>query len=282
MSFADPSAPDRAHPPLCLALSSSVLAGAVGLGAVLPVLHLCGVEPIGLPTAILSGHAAVPGVTRAAYGVADITRLGAGLAASGHLARADAVLTGYLADAERAKAVAAIVGTAAPRLLACDPVLGDEGRLYLPEAVADVLCARLLPKADVAMPNLFELGWLTGAALPDETAIARAARALGPAVVFVTSVIRDDQIGILTVTADAAVFAGAAYRARRFNGAGDVTAALLVAGLLRGLAPAMAAAATVRALDRMAALAPDDRDDLPVLAAAPDWLAAFAGRADAP
>ncbi|WP_234892563.1 bifunctional hydroxymethylpyrimidine kinase/phosphomethylpyrimidine kinase [Sinorhizobium meliloti] len=44
----------------------------------------------------------------------------------------------------------------------CNPVMGDTGSgLYVPEAIADVMRDRLLPMADIATPNLFELSWLT-------------------------------------------------------------------------------------------------------------------------
>ena len=44
-----------------------------------------------------------------------------------------------------------------------DPVLGDAGRLYVAQETAEAIRDRLIPLADIATPNLFELGWLTGA-----------------------------------------------------------------------------------------------------------------------
>nr|WP_234827464.1 bifunctional hydroxymethylpyrimidine kinase/phosphomethylpyrimidine kinase [Sinorhizobium meliloti] len=41
----------------------------------------------------------------------------------------------------------------------CDPVVGPG--LYVPEAIAGVMRDQLLPMADIATPNPFELSWLT-------------------------------------------------------------------------------------------------------------------------
>ena len=60
-----------------------------------------------------------------------------------------------------------------------DPVMGDDGPgLYVPEAIAEVLKEGLLPLADYASPNPFEIGWLTGQPIRDLTDLSRAARAL--------------------------------------------------------------------------------------------------------
>ncbi len=50
---------------------------------------------------------------------------------------------------------------AGPAVL-CDPVIGDHGGLYVPEAVATAIRDRLMPLATLATPNRFELAWLTG------------------------------------------------------------------------------------------------------------------------
>ncbi|RCW22707.1 pyridoxal kinase [Ciceribacter lividus] len=45
----------------------------------------------------------------------------------------------------------------------CGPIMGDAGPgLYVPETIVDVMRERLLPMADIATPNPFELTWLTG------------------------------------------------------------------------------------------------------------------------
>lgn len=259
--------------PVCLSIQSAVVAGHVGHGAATPALSLWNAVAVWpLPTVLLSNHAAVAGVEGRRLPGAEIAALGRGLAASGALARCDALLTGYLGSAEAAEAVADIAAAwrrarpGAPFL--CDPVLGDAGKgLYLPAAVGELYRARLLPLADVAAPNLFELGWLTGTEPRTDAEILAAAhrlRALGPAIVFVTSVGQGARTGILTVTAAGAWRADAPRAPGHLNGAGDFTAAFLLARLLAGDAPPEAAARATAIAAALAAVA-GGRDDLPVL-----------------
>ena len=39
----------------------------------------------------------------------------------------------------------------------CDPVLGDQGRFYCPESLANLFRSKILPLADVITPNQFEI-----------------------------------------------------------------------------------------------------------------------------
>ena len=76
------------------------------------------------------------------------------------------MLSGYLASAGQAEAVAGAVRTvkaARPdAIYLCDPVIGDEDRLYVGEALAAAIRDKLLPLADIATPNAFECAWLAG------------------------------------------------------------------------------------------------------------------------
>ena len=200
-----------ASAPVCLSVQSGVVAGHVGHGGSAPALALLGVEAMTLPTVVLSGHAATPGVRGRRLPGDEIAALCEGLTAAGALGRADGLLAGYLGTAEAAEATADLVAAwrgargarGAGGVFVCDPVLGDEGPgLYLPEAVGEVYRARLLPMADIATPNAFELGWLTGlpARTPEE--IVAAAEALRAALrpggaVLVTSVEAEGGIGAL-------------------------------------------------------------------------------------
>jgi pyridoxine kinase len=44
----------------------------------------------------------------------------------------------------------------------CDPVLGDNGKLYVPEALVDLYRSQVLPIATVLTPNQFECELLSG------------------------------------------------------------------------------------------------------------------------
>lgn len=45
-------------------------------------------------------------------------------------------------------------------LLVCDPVMGDNGKLYVPEALNEIYKKEILPLADVLTPNEFELEYV--------------------------------------------------------------------------------------------------------------------------
>ncbi|WP_288949030.1 PfkB family carbohydrate kinase, partial [uncultured Paracoccus sp.] len=97
--------------------------------------------------------------------------------------RADFVLTGYIGSIEVARLIADFVAKAKavnPRLrYYCDPVLGDEQPgLYVPKEIADIFRDRLLPMADIASPNPFEIAWLTGQPIAELADVHHAAEAL--------------------------------------------------------------------------------------------------------
>lgn len=50
----------------------------------------------------------------------------------------------------------------------CDPVLGDNGHLYVPESFVDIYKEHLLPLADISTPNQFEAELLSGIKIVDE------------------------------------------------------------------------------------------------------------------
>jgi pyridoxine kinase len=98
--------------------------------------------------------------------------------------------------------------------------------------------------ADVITPNQFELEFLAGRAVSsrdDALAAADGARALGPGLVLVTSLLRRDAplgtIEMLIASAEGAWLVGTPLLPLSINGAGDVASALFLARLLRGERP---------------------------------------------
>ena len=78
----------------------------------------------------------------------------------------------------------------------CDPVMGDVGRgFFVTEGIRDFMRAEAVPAADIITPNQFELQFLTGQevhSLEDALAAAKAVRAMGPKLVLLTSLTRDE------------------------------------------------------------------------------------------
>ncbi len=180
----------------------------------------------------------------------------AGLEGDGCWASLDAVLTGYFPGpasvSAAAEAVRRIKQANAKALVLVDPILGDAGRLYVAEATAAAIRDELLPLADIATPNLFELEWLSGGRAGSDA--IELARALGPPCVAVTSAAEArGEISTLLVDQSRAIERRLAWREGVPNGAGDLFAGLLLGHLLHGKAPDAALEGSLAVLDRVLA-----------------------------
>lgn len=221
-------------------ISSHVARGAVGNRAAVFAIETLGHPVIAVPTVLLPWHPGHGPATRIIHDNERFAGFMADLAHGPFAAEIDAVLSGYLGDAGQAGPIAASVAAlraARPDLVyACDPVIGDESGLYVPEKVARAIAGTLVPIADLATPNRFELAWLTGRELIDNDALIDAARTLGPPAVLVTSAFaaRPGMTGNLLVLRYAAHLAEHAAFDRAPNGTGDLTAALFLAHLING------------------------------------------------
>ena len=208
-----------------LVISSQVAASRVGASAGAFVLRRLGHEAVVLPTVLLGRH---PG-----WGAP-----GGGAVAASHLhsmwdairaqnLRFDAVQTGYFAHPAQIDLAADIIDTLQPSTVMVDPVIGDNGALYVPQTIAEPIRDTLLPRATLITPNLWEYDWLTRHA-PIPAGVAE-----------------------LITSADYGSLIGAEYRDgtttlsvrhERFasvpHGGGDTLAALWLAHALDGLAPA--------------------------------------------
>lgn len=217
-----------------VAISSQVARGHVGNSATQFALQRMGHAVWALPTVVLPWH---PGHGRshaAVTSAADLAGMLETLAASRWAGEISAIVSGYLAAPEQAAAIAAFVTAIKARndatLYCCDPILGDDGDLYVPQTVARAVRDELMPLADMATPNLFELSWLTGAEVPDNAGALAAARALKTAEILVTSAHALTRGGIATLLAGP----HAAYLAetRRLDnvprGTGDLMTALFL------------------------------------------------------
>ncbi|MEE3059015.1 MAG: bifunctional hydroxymethylpyrimidine kinase/phosphomethylpyrimidine kinase, partial [Pseudomonadota bacterium] len=184
------------HNATVLVISSQVIDGQVGIQAIAPGLRAFGLGCIGLPTTLLAAHpAAYPQAGPPAGGAlpaAHITEFAEWLLSAGAFEGLAGVLTGYMPSVEHVEATAGAIDllrAQKPDLpVCCDPICGDNDRLYLPREVAAALGEHLLPRAGIATPNLFEWGHLTGIGPLEQTQdAARAALKLNVPEVIVTS-----------------------------------------------------------------------------------------------
>ncbi|MDY8109002.1 pyridoxal kinase [Fulvimarina sp. 2208YS6-2-32] len=232
--------PDRAT---VLSISSHVVRGAVGNRAVVFALESLGHQVWSVPTITLPWH---PGHGAGTQIVPDDTAFEAvcrDLAGSPFALEIEAVITGYFASKAQVEASAGLIAALRrtnPDLVYClDPVLGDEGRLYRPPEVLAAIRESLMPLANLATPNRFELEFLTGLGAHDNGDLIDAARTLGCPQVLVTSAFAmlSGSIGNLLVGERSAELAEHRLIANGPNGGGDLTAALYLARLLEGQSP---------------------------------------------
>lgn len=210
-------------------------AGHVGLSAATAVLQALGHRVLGLPTVMLSNHPGWPHVAGGAVPPDEGRAMLQAWAENGWLNAADAVLTGYLptpAHADlAAEAIGAIRARAPGARVVVDPVLGDApGGLYVPEAAARAVRERVVPLADVLTPNLFELGWLTGADCASLAAARRAGEGLAPELLVTSVVPGADRVGVLGLGAGGPRLWSTPRRDGVPHGVGDAFAALIAAG----------------------------------------------------
>ncbi|WP_374636605.1 pyridoxal kinase [Paracoccus sp. (in: a-proteobacteria)] len=257
-------------PPLVISIQSQVVMGHVGNSAALFPLQAAGLEIAAIPTVVFSNTPHYPTLRGSALPATFFADLLQGAWERGLPQRADYLLTGYIGSVEVARLMADFVARAKaanPRLrYFCDPVMGDDAPgLYVPAAIAEVFKDSLLPLADFASPNPFEISWLTGQPIRALEDLPRAAKALrmapGAHLIATGCVLADTMPGMLE-----SVVLGPDGLSRHptprlpvsMVGTGDLFTALVLAGLARGrgLPPAVefAQEQTSRALAEAARL----------------------------
>jgi pyridoxine kinase len=104
------------------------------------------------------------------------------------------VLTGYIGSASFLNAIRSLVlkiKSDKPQFrYICDPVLGDDGRLYVPKELVKLFRTQIIPIADICTPNQYEVEQLTGiniGTLQDAKRACAHFHNMGPSIVFLTS-----------------------------------------------------------------------------------------------
>lgn len=228
--------------------------GRCALTVVLPTLAAMGIQPIPLPTALLSTHTG--GFTDMYFDdlTAEMEQISAHWQQLG--LDFDAIYTGFLGSEAQIETVerfiAAFSGERHPLVL-IDPVMGDDGELYSTYTPAMVeriksLCAH----ADLITPNLTEACLLTGCAYRDPANLTvdegerwaeellDALSALGARAVLLTGLPHGDGISVAGEV-DGKRFLDTQARVHaNYPGTGDLFASVLLGKLLQeeeGLSP---------------------------------------------
>lgn len=236
------------RPPFVISIQSQVVFGHVGNSAALFPMQAAGLEVAAIPTVLFSNTPHYPTLRGRPLPPDLFAELLQGARERGLPERADYLLTGYIGSPEVAGMVADFVAEAKaanPRLrYICDPVMGDTGPgLYVPEAIAGVMRDRLLPMADIATPNPFELAWLTGQqirTLADLQAAREALHIAPEAHLIATGCVLDDtgpgQLETVLLGPEDLSRHPTKRLPIALPGTGDLFAGLVVAGIGRGRA----------------------------------------------
>jgi len=229
-----------------LSIQSHVAYGHAGNSAAVFPLQRLGREVWPVLTVTFSNHTGYGAWRGPVLAAADVAEVITGIEDRGVLGRCEAVLSGYQGDEQVGAvvldAVARVKAANPAALYCCDPVMGDVGRgMFVRPGIPEFMRDRVVPAADVATPNHFELDFLTGrtsGTLEDLLGSADALRTVGPAVVLVTSAVTDDTpedaLDLVAVSAEGAWRTRTPRLGISPNGAGDVTAAVFLANLLDG------------------------------------------------
>ncbi|MDN3712667.1 pyridoxal kinase [Paracoccus cavernae] len=234
------------RPELVISIQSQVVYGHVGNSAAVFPMQAVGMEVAPIPTVILSNTPNHPTLRGRAMPPDFFADLLLGAEERGLPERAKYLVTGYIGSPEVALLTADFIERAKaanPALIyLCDPVMGDTGTgLYVPESIAAIFRDRLLPLADLATPNQFELAYLGGievAALADFEGLRERLNVTeGARIIGTGCVLAETEAGMIE-----SVILGpegiSRHPARHLpvalSGTGDLFTALVVAGLGRG------------------------------------------------
>jgi pyridoxine kinase len=232
-----------------ISIQSQVVHGKVGNSVAVPALQAHGLRVAAVPTTLLSNHPHYPTMRGRVLEPELLSALLTGVEERGLIDSGSALLTGFLGSAENGEVVADFVQRAKRRnphlLYVCDPVCGDDDLgLFVDPDLQRLFVERLLPLADVATPNAWELRRLIGE--DDVVTAARALQSGGVQNLVVT--------GGSTQGSELQTFVFDRQQASRIRtprlpvrpaGTGDLFTACLTAHLVHGLDLVEAAAAAV-------------------------------------
>lgn len=226
--------------------------GRCSLTAAISVLSVMGIQPVALPTAILSSQTEYDSyycddyTDKMKYFREEWKKL------NPHF---DGIYTGYLASLAQIEEIFRFLeqfGTPDTFLLV-DPVMGDDGIPY--DMYSEAFCGQmkaLVRRADIITPNLTELALLTDTdihelqSLTDTGQFFDAVRQLGEKLcasgtkaVLVTGILYPDAdgktlVGNLYISPDTCVLHSAPYLHGSYSGTGDLFSSCVAGALVRG------------------------------------------------
>ncbi|RQM23120.1 hypothetical protein B5M09_005528, partial [Aphanomyces astaci] len=251
--------------PRVLSIQSHVVHGYVGNRSAVFPMQLLGLEVDVLNTVHFSNHTGYKKFRGERMTSEQLENVVAGLEEN-DLLHYTHLLTGYVGNPALLRAITNTLRKLRRQnpssLYVCDPVMGDDGKLYVPPELGtsiivslsmltfshpcavDIYRDEVLPLADIITPNQFECELLSGMTLTsdaDAIAACRKLHALGPRIVVVSSFTPPEEPHRLWLYASQAVGQGLSNTFKMevprlpayYSGTGDLFAALLLSWLTR-------------------------------------------------
>ncbi|MGL4602641.1 MAG: pyridoxal kinase PdxY [Iodobacter sp.] len=231
-----------------LSVQSHVVFGHAGNSAAVFPMQCMGANVWPLHTVQFSNHTQYGHWAGMVLPESQISELTAGIAATGHLAECNALLSGYIGSAGQGEHIlAALQQLREANPLAiyhCDPVMGHplKGCIVAP-GVAEFLIEKAIPQANIVSPNQLELEMIVGRKLNTLAEIVAACHELlarGPQTILIKHLSYQEKdpgcFEMLALTADEAwlIRRPILEFAKEPVGVGDMTSALFLVNLLAG------------------------------------------------
>ena len=232
-------------PPIrILSIQSHVVYGYVGNKCAVAPLNRFGYEVDAINSVQFSNHTGYPSFNGQVLDGNDLMTIIDGLEQNKLLASYTHLLTGYIGSLSLLQSIARVVERLRahnPNLVyVCDPVQGDDGRLYCKPEVPEAFRASIIPLASVITPNQFEAELLSGIKIQTEEDAVQACNVLhtkGPHTVVISSL--DISKRWVTIIASTKRKSPMQIKLRvprveaYFTGTGDLFSSLLLAWMVR-------------------------------------------------
>ncbi|XP_058087322.1 pyridoxal kinase isoform X1 [Magnolia sinica] len=186
-----------------LSIQSHTVQGYVGNKSAVFPLQLLGYDVDPINSVQFSNHTGYPTFKGQVLNGQQLWDLIEGLEAN-NLLYYTHLLTGYIGSVSFLDTVLQVVDklrSVNPQLTyVCDPVMGDEGKLYVPPELVNVYRQKVVPVASMLTPNQFEAEQLTGFRINSESDGLKACNLLhatGPSKVVITSVHVEDSFVLI-------------------------------------------------------------------------------------
>ena len=222
-------------------LHSMCSVGKASLTNMIPILSTMGMEACPIPTMLLSTHTGGFGAPATCHVEAEYIRSCADHYRENGVSF-DVIFVGYLGSADMVSAVQYFLDSFPDASVVLDPILGDHGTYYRnlgPEYIHAF--RKLIPYADVVLPNLTEACLLTDTSYAEDLSkeqiaqICQALQKAGAKNVIITSVpAAKEQVGIALSMGTQTDFFALPKEKEDFHGSGDLFDAVLMGSLWNG------------------------------------------------